>query len=340
MKIPVTVITGFLGAGKTTIIRHLMENYQESRIGLLINEFGDLGIDQEMIKGCGIENCKDESIIELTNGCICCTVADDFVPAIESLLSNDSPPDHIVIETSGLAIPKPLIQAFNWPEIKSRVTIDGVITVVDSPAVSNGQFAQNPEAVQIQRVQDDNLEHDFPLEEVFEDQLLSADMVLLNKADLITSDKMEHVKTIVRREARPAAKIISTVNGQIDPLILLGLSAGAENDLNSRKSHHDNEEGHDHDDFESFVVQLDSISNPDVFEERLQIIIKSHKILRIKGFIDIVDKPMRNVVQAVGPRIERYFDRLWISDSERKSRLVIIGETGLDKDAIKSTLRG
>ena len=338
MKIPTTVITGFLGAGKTTIIRHLLENVKDCRIALLINEFGDLGIDLEVIKGCDIESCKEDGIIELTNGCICCTVADDFVPAIESLLSNNDAPEHILIETSGLAIPKPLIKAFNWPEIRSRVTVDGVITVVDSPAVSNGQFAHDPDAVQTQREADENLEHESPLDEVFEDQLLSADMIILNKTDLISRAELEKVKAIVERESHPAAKIVPAVKGRVNPLILLGLQANAENDLKDRRSHHDGEEEHDHDDFDSLIVTLNSIQDPEQFISLLRDLTQSHRILRIKGFIDIPDKSMRSVIQAVGPRIETYFDRPWKSDEERHTSLVIIGEAGFDKNAIRNAL--
>ena len=109
-KIPATVITGFLGAGKTTVIRHMLENSGGKRIALLINEFGDLGIDRELVTGCGIEGCQDENVMELANGCICCTVADDFLPTMETLLDRRAPPEHIVIETSGLALPKPLVK--------------------------------------------------------------------------------------------------------------------------------------------------------------------------------------------------------------------------------------
>ena len=162
MKIPATIITGFLGAGKTTVIRHLLENANGKRIALIINEFGDLGFDRGLVTGCGIEGCDDDSVMELTNGCICCTVADDFLPTMEALLDRPEPPEHIVIETSGLALPKPLVRAFNWPEIRSRVTVDGIVTVVDAPAVTEGRFAHDPDAVQTQREADEMLDHDSP----------------------------------------------------------------------------------------------------------------------------------------------------------------------------------
>ncbi len=184
-KLPATVITGFLGAGKTSMVRHLLETANGKRLALIINEFGDLGVDGEVLKSCGIEGCAEDDVVELANGCICCTVADDFVPTMEALLARPEPPDHIVIETSGLALPKPLVKAFTWPEIRTRVTVDGVIAVIDGEAVAAGRFASDPEAVDAERRADQALDHDSPLEELFEDQLACADLVVLNKTDLL-----------------------------------------------------------------------------------------------------------------------------------------------------------
>ena len=185
-KIPVTIVTGFLGAGKTTLIRHVLENAAGRRLALIINEFGDVGVDGTILKTCGIDNCPEENIVELANGCLCCTVADDFIPAMEALLARSPQPDHIIIETSGLALPKPLVKAFDWPEIRTRLTVDGVIAVVDGAAVAEGRFADDPAKLAAQRAADGSIDHENPLEEVFEDQLLCADIVVLNKADLLT----------------------------------------------------------------------------------------------------------------------------------------------------------
>jgi len=339
MKIPATVITGFLGAGKTTLIRQMLENASGKRIALIINEFGDLGIDRAMLAGCGIEGCDDDAIMELANGCICCTVADDFLPTMEALLDRAEPPEHIVIETSGLALPKPLVQAFNWPEIKSRVTVDGVVTVVDAPAVNAGRFADDPNAVQQARQADEMLDHESPLEEVFEDQLLSADLVLLNKSDLLDDASLAEVRRIVLQDIDPAAKIIATQHGKIDIKVLLGIGAAVEDVIETRKSHHDGEDGHDHDDFDSFVVSLDAVNDPDALEVILKNLTVTHDILRIKGFLNVPGKDMRLVIQGVGPRIQKYFDRPWATNEVRSSELVIIGETGMDADAIRSALR-
>jgi len=340
MKIPATVITGFLGSGKTTLIRHLIENAGGKRLALVINEFGDLGIDREMLLGCGIEGCGEDEIVELPNGCICCTVADEFLPTMEMLLEQPEPPDHIIIETSGLALPKPLIKAFNWPEVRSRVTVDGVITVIDSPAVAAGRFADDPDAIQDERKDDPALEHDSPLEELFEDQLLSADMVVLNKTDLVDGDALTSVRSEISGIVRPAAKMVPAVHGKLDPSVILGLDARAEDDLEGRRSHHDTEEDHDHDDFVSFVVTLDPVADPAVLEGRIRMIAEQHDVLRVKGFVDVPDKAMRHVVQAVGDRIQRYYDRPWNAGEQRRSELVVIGQTGLDPAAIHAVLMG
>ena len=339
-KIPTTVLTGFLGAGKTTVIRHMLENAGGKRIALLINEFGDLGIDRELVTGCSIEGCEDENVMELANGCICCTVADDFLPTMETLLDRPELPEHIVIETSGLALPKPLVKAFNWPEIRSRVTVDGVVTVVDAPAVAAGQFADNPMSVQNARESDEMLDHESPLEEVFEDQLHCADLVLLNKSDLLNTEALERVRDMVRQGVADQVRLIDSVHGAIDTKVLLGIGAGVEDVINGRWSHHDAEDEHDHDDFYSFIVNVGDVPDPEGLESRIKIATTKHKILRVKGFVHVPGKDMRHVVQAVGPRIERYYDRAWAQDEARRSDLVIIGETGLDQAAIEQILTG
>ena len=338
MKIPATVITGFLGAGKTTLIRHILENANGRRIALIINEFGDLGVDGGLIEGCGIKGCEEGDIVELANGCICCTVADEFLPAMEKLLGRENKPDHIIIETSGLALPKPLVKAFNWPEIRSKVTVDGVIAVIDAPAVAEGRFAEDIEAVEAERRADDALDHDNPLEEVFEDQLLCADLVILNKADIIGRDGATDVAKSIAGNLRPAVRTVTSVNGVVDVDVLLGVFAAAEDGIDGRRSHHDGEADHDHDDFESFTVDLSDTIDPAGLEDQLVRLTAEHDILRIKGFVHVPGKDMRHVVQGVGPRIQRYYDRPWGVAEERRGRLVVIGQKGLDRAAILASL--
>ena len=340
-KIPTTVISGFLGAGKTSLIRHMLATANGRRVALIINEFGDLGIDESLLRGCGDDACADGDIVELANGCICCTVADDFVPTIEALLARDPAPEHIVIETSGLALPKPLVAAFNWPEIRNRVTVDGVVAVVDGPAVLDGRFAADPAALQAQREADEALDHESPLEEVFEDQLACADLVVLNKVDLLDADERARTRALLAGDLRAGVKIVEAEQARIDADVLLGLAAAAEDDLAARPSHHDEFDGeHDHDEFDSFVLSLGPVADPEALEARLAAAIEAHDILRIKGFVDVPGKRRRHVIQAVGSRIGRYFDRDWQVDEVRQSRLVVIGLSPLDRTAINAALGG
>jgi cobalamin biosynthesis protein CobW len=339
-KVPCTIVTGFLGAGKTTLVRHLLETAGGRRLAVIVNEFGDVGIDGDILKGCGVAGCPADRIVELANGCLCCTVADDFVPALAGLLDREGPPEHIVIETSGLALPKPLVQAFNWPEIASRVTVDGVIAVVDGAAVAAGRFADDPAAIARQRADDPSLGHDNPLEEVFEDQLLSADLVVLNKTDLMAEDERRAVAAEIARTVPRPVKVALAEHGRLPASVLLGLGAAAEADLAARPSHHDGEAGHDHDDFETFVLPLVPIESPRALVERLGEAAARHGILRMKGFAEVAGKPMRLLVQGVGARIQHQFDRPWPAGEERRGRLVVIGERGLDRAAIAALITG
>ena len=337
-KVPCSIVTGFLGAGKTTLVRNILENGAGRRLAVIVNEFGDVGIDGEILKGCGIESCSEESIVELSNGCICCTVADDFVPALEGLLALAEPPEHILIETSGLALPKPLVQAFNWPAIASRVTVDGVIAVVDGAAVAAGRFADDPEALAAQRAEDTSVDHDNPLEEVFEDQLLCADLIVLNKADLMTEAERKKVAADIKATVPRAVKVVETTGGLLDAKVLLGLGAAAETDLAARPSHHDNEGEHDHDDFDTFILDIPTLDAPDGLLERIKSAADAYDILRIKGFAEIKGKPMRLLIQGVGSRLQHQFDRPWRAQEPRQGRLVVIGQKGLDREAIAQAI--
>ena len=337
-KIPATVVTGFLGAGKTTLIRNLLATANGKRIALIINEFGDLGIDGDVLAGCGDETCTEDDIVELTNGCICCTVADDFVPTMERLLERDQRPDHIVIETSGLALPQPLVDAFNWPQIREQVSVDGVVTVVDGPAVAGGRFAHDHDALDRQRLADESLDHESPVEELFEDQITCADMIVLNKVDLLSAADAERAEHEVRHASRRKIAVVRSGEGRVPGAdVLLGLGVGSETDIENRRSHHEMHHAdgheHDHDDFESFVVEGGEVAAADALVARLRDVIEKHDVLRLKGFVAIAGKGMRMVVQAVGGRVDTHFDRDWRVDEERRTRLVVIGLHGWD-DAV------
>ncbi|MHB1872718.1 MAG: cobalamin biosynthesis protein CobW [Steroidobacteraceae bacterium] len=339
-KTPVTIITGFLGAGKTTLVRKLLEQAQGRRLAIIVNEFGEQGVDGEVLKSCGIENCAKVEIVELANGCICCTVADDLVPTIDALMALPQPPEHILIETSGLALPKPLLKAFGWPSVRSRLTVDGVIAVIDGPAVAAGRFADDPLAVAAQRAADASLDHDNPLAEVYEDQLLAADLVILNKTDLLSETEAAEVGRKIAQALPRAVKVAPAREGRIDIVVALGLQAAAEDDLDARPSHHDNAEDHEHDDFESFVVSVPEVAEPEAFLARLKPLVEAHDILRIKGFLAVVGKPMRLELQGVGPRFRQQFDRPWRPSEPRAGHLVVIGRTGLDRGAIQAGILG
>ena len=339
-RVPATVITGFLGAGKTSLVRHLLAHADGRRLAVVVNEFGELGIDRELLLGCGDDACAEEDIVELANGCLCCTVAEDFLPTLARLLDRPVPPEHILIETSGLALPKPLVQAFAWPEIRTRTTVDGVLTVIDGAAVAAGRFADDPKAVARQRAADPALVHDNPLEEVFTDQLACADLVILNKTDLIGSAGLATLSREIEARLRVGVKLVATREGRVPPEVALGLAAAVEDDLAARPSLHDLEAEHDHDDFVSFVVISGPVRDSDRFLARLRATIASHDVLRVKGFVDLPGRDRRQVVQAVGDRLQQHFDRPWHAGEKRETRLVVIGRKGLDRAAISAALAG
>jgi cobalamin biosynthesis protein CobW len=340
-KIPTTIITGFLGAGKTTLVRHILEHSGGRRLAVIVNEFGARGVDGEILQNCGLENCPETDIVELANGCLCCTVADDFVPTIEALMDRPQPPEYILIETSGLALPKPLIKAFGWPSIRSRLTVDGVIAVVDGPAVAAGRFADDPEEVARQQAADPSLDHDNPLAEVYEDQIRAADLVILNKSDLLSMDDLARVRQMIGETLPRAVKVVAATDGRLDLNILLGLAVGAEDDLAARPSHHDAEDGaHEHDDFESFVVPVAETEAPTELQVRLERAVAAHDILRIKGFVAVRDKPLRLEIQGAGTRFRQNYTRAWAAGEAREGHLVVIGRTGMDRAGIETLIVG
>jgi len=337
-KIPVTIITGFLGSGKTTLIRNLLQNNKGRRIAVLVNEFGELGIDGELLKSCQI--CPEDStdnIVELTNGCLCCTVQEEFLPTMQQLLRRRDRIDCILIETSGLALPKPLVKAFRWHEIRNAATVDAVITVVDCAAVAAGTFASDLEAVEQNRQADPNLEHETPLQELFEDQLACADLVILNKTDLVDTATQTEITDLVQQELPRVVKIVCATQGQLDVDILLGFNAAVEDDLAARPSHHDTEE-HDHDDeITSTHVVLNRGFEPQKLQQQLQNLVQEQEIYRIKGFVAVPNKPMRLVLQGVGGRFEQFYDRMWQPEEQQQTKLVFIGRH-LQPSVIESQL--
>jgi len=346
-KLPVTIVTGFLGSGKTTLLRHMLDNAQGRRIAVIVNEFGELGIDGEILKQCSIGCTEEEAsgrVYELANGCLCCTVQEEFFPVMRELVARRGDLDHILIETSGLALPKPLVQAFQWPEIRNACTVDAVITVVDSPAVAAGTFAAYPDQVDAQRKLDPNLDHESPLHELFADQMASADLVVLNKADLIDAEGLAKVRAEVVEELPPAVKVIEASSGRLPLDVLLGVGAESEAHIDGRRTHHDSHhdgdddhDDHDHDAFDSISIDLPEADEALLLDALTQLVVE-FGILRAKGFAAIPGKPMRLLVQGVGTRFDKHFDRAWRAGEPRMTRLVLIGQD-LDAAQLEARLR-
>ncbi len=335
-KIPVTILTGFLGAGKTTLIRNLILKNKSKKLAVIINEFGDLGVDGEIVKQCSDETCPEENILELANGCICCTVADDFIPTMKSLLEGQYIPEHILIETSGLALPKPLLKAFEWPEIRSRLTVDSVLAVVDAEAVVNGIFAPQMSNELEEKQNQTYVEHETPLSEVFEDQINCSDVVLLTKPDLVKN--ISEARNIIIKEMERNVPILEVQNGDIGADVILGVNAAAETDLDNRRSHHDGFDDHEHDDFDTFSISVPKILDIEKFKIVLETLIRENDILRIKGFLRVESKPLNLLVQGVGKRLSVNFTDTKIP-LENTGNLVFIGEKGrIDQDVISAYL--
>ncbi len=343
-KLPVTVVTGFLGAGKTTLVRNLLQNNQGRRIAVIVNEFGEVGIDGELLRDCQV--CDEEdpnstannNIVELANGCLCCTVQEEFLPTMQALIERRDEIDCVVIETSGLALPKPLVQAFRWPEIRTSATVDGVVTVVDCEALANGELVGDLEALEAQRQADEELDHETPIEELFEDQLGCADMVLLTKADRVSADELSKVKKWLAHELSDGVKVVPCQNGKLSPDVLLGFSAAVEDDLDNRHSHHDHEAEHEHDDnITSIPLTLEQEFEPKALVKKLTELVSEQEIYRIKGFVAVPSKAMRLVLNGVGKRFDYFYDRPWRSDEPRQTKLIVIGHE-LDPTQIKAKI--
>lgn len=337
-KIPATIVTGFLGSGKTTLLSNVLKNAAGKRIAVIVNEFGALDVDAELLRNCPVEGCEEQSeqaapsgrdgnIYELANGCICCTVQEEFHPVLRQLIERRDEIDHILIETSGLALPKPLVQAFNWPDIKTHCTVDAVVTVIDAPAIADGRYANDPDAVERQRLADEGLNHDPSLRELFDDQLSAADLVVLNKTDLIDPQTQAAVTRRITGQLPRAVKVVNAQFGQLGNDKLLGIAAAAEEHIEALHTHHDHDEEHHHahDNFDSMVIPLGEVDS-DKLVAAIDALVREHEIYRVKGFVAIPGKPMRQVLQSVGTRTERYFDRPWGAGETRQTRLVVIGQ--------------
>lgn len=351
-KTPATIVTGFLGSGKTTLLSNIVKNAGNKRIAIIVNEFGETDIDSDLLRSCAIEGCEEntneptllsDGIYELPNGCICCTVEEEFLPVMKKLVERRDEIDHVLIETSGLALPKPLVQAFNWPDVQNHFTVDAVITVVDGPALAEGRFAHSHEQIETQRQADDSLDHDPSIQELYEDQLSAADLIIISKNDLLSDKQKQRVETDITAHLSDAVKVIGIENGTVSSELILGLESASEDRIDSLDSHHDHHHKHGqhhhhaHDDFDSVVISLGTVDSEKLLQQ-LDHVIKDQNIYRAKGFMALANKPMRQVVQAVGARVEHYFDRRWKTNESPRTQIVIIGKQ-LDIPVIEAALK-
>jgi cobalamin biosynthesis protein CobW len=344
-KLPTTIVTGFLGSGKTTLLRHLLRNAEGRRLAVIVNEFGEVGVDGELLRQCGV-GCEDESesgagtLYELSNGCLCCTVQEEFVPVLETLMERRDRIDHILIETSGLALPKPLVQAFQWPQIRAACTVDAVIAMVDGPAVLAGTFADDPAAVDDQRRADPNLDHERPLQELFEDQLAAADLVIVSKTDELPEGGLDRVRQRIARLTSPGVKVIAATHGELPFDLVLGLQRASEDDIDRVHTHHDEDHAagreHSHELFDTIVLRPGELPR-EALLRGLAAVVRDHEVYRAKGFAAVGGKDMRLVVQGVGARFDSYFDRPWRDGEARQTELVLIG-SHLDRERVSATL--
>ena len=352
-RLPVTVITGFLGAGKTTVLRHLLTRGGQ-RLAVMVNEFGSVGLDGDLIRSCGFcpEEEVDGRLVELNNGCLCCTVQDDFLPTMETLLERADQLDGIVVETSGLALPRPLLQALDWPAIRSRVHVNGVVTLVDGEALAAGSPVADAEALERQRAEDPSLDHLTAIDDLFEDQLQAADLVLISRADCLDAPAMAEVQGRIKDKVRPGTALLPVSQGQVETSVVLGLDhkptpQEAHTHHDHDHEHHDNDHhdhhDHSHVDMVGSNVRIEGALDRQALEQLLPSLVSNHQVVRLKGRVWLPSKTLPLQIQMVGPRLNSWFEaapsHAWRPDQGCGADLVVLALNEAAAPALESGLQ-
>jgi G3E family GTPase len=315
---PITIITGFLGSGKTTLLNQILQNKQDLKVAVLVNEFGDINIDSQLLIS------VDEAMMELSNGCICCTINDGLVDAVYRVLEREDPIDYLVIETTGVADPLPIILTFLGTELRDLTNLDSIITVVDAEAFDEKHF-QSEAALK---------------------QITYGDIILLNKTDLVTPEKIQEVENFIH-DIKHGAKILHTQYGEVAlPLILdVGLTpkdkyiAIDDEDTHKHEHHHEHEHHHHHSDhldndgFVSISFQSDKPFDVHKFENFLTEEMPEN-VFRAKGILWFSDSELRHIFQLSGPRYTLHADE-W--PNQPKNQVVFVGRK-LDTNEIYTKL--
>ena len=342
-RLPVTVVTGFLGAGKTTVLRHLLTS-SGRRLAVMVNEFGSVGLDGDLIRSCGFcpDDEVDDRLVELNNGCLCCTVQDDFLPTMQTLLKRADDLDGIVIETSGLALPRPLLQALEWPDIRNQVHVNGVVTLVDGEALAAGSPVADVKALERQREEDPSLDHITAIDELFRDQLQSADLVLISRADQLQSMQIDALQVELKQQVREGTALLPVAQGRVDTAVVLGLEHHHHDENHHHGGAHEHHD-HSHVNVVGRSVQIEAELDRTSLESLLTRLVSEHQVLRLKGRLWIPGKTLPLQMQMVGPRLNSWFEaapeRAWKPAGGAGADLVVLALQEGAADAIESAIR-